>query len=83
VALQKLDSEGIPIQDKSKIHKEVIDVFMDKGLSHIGDLLDQLREMRVDADYHMMVEMKLGTCQKYASLSERTIDLIDEVRTFH
>ena len=82
VALQKLQSEGIPIQDNSKIHKEVIDTYMDKGLSPIGDLLDQLRDMRVDADYHMMAEMKLSTCKRYASMSERAIELIDGARDF-
>jgi uncharacterized protein (UPF0332 family) len=81
VALQKLQSEGIPIQDKSKIHKEVIDIYMDEGLSSIGDLLNQLREMRVNADYEMMAEMKLSICRRYASLSERAIDLIDGTRT--
>lgn len=83
VALQKLQSEGIPIQDNSKIHKEVIDTYMENGLSPIGDLLDQLRELRVDADYHMMADMKLGTCRTYASLSERAIDLIEGARVFH
>jgi len=82
VAFQKLRSQGIPIQDDSKIHKEVIDAYMDRGLSSIGDLLDQLREMRVDADYHMMGEMRLSTCRRYALLSERAIGLIDGIRTF-
>lgn len=82
VALQKLQSEGIPIQDESKIHKEVIDTYMDKGLSSIGDLLDQLREMRVDADYHMMPEIKVGACRRYSSLSERAIELIDGASGF-
>jgi len=82
VAFQKLQSQSIPIQDNSKIHKEVIDIYMDKGFSSIGDLLDQLREMRVDADYHMMAEMRLGTCRRYASLSERAIGLIEGIRAF-
>jgi len=79
VALRRLEREGIPIQDKSKIHQEVIDAYMGKGFTDIGDKLDQLREMRVDADYDMMADLALNECRKYAQLSERTIELLDQI----
>jgi uncharacterized protein (UPF0332 family) len=80
VALEKLQDEGISIQDTSTIHQEVIGNYMDRGLSHIGDLLDQLREKRVDADYHMNSEIKMSACHKYAALSERAIQFIEQAK---
>jgi hypothetical protein len=79
VAWKKLERGGIAIQDRTKIHQEVIDAYMDKGFTDIGGKLDQLREMRVDADYHMMAELALNECRKYAQLSERTIELLDQI----
>jgi uncharacterized protein (UPF0332 family) len=80
IALQKLQQQGIAIQDDSKIHQEVIGTYMDKGLSSIGNILNQLREKRVDADYHMMAEVTLGNCRRYALFSERAIALVEQVR---
>jgi hypothetical protein len=80
IALQKLKDCGIHIQDNSQIHQEVIDEYMDRNFSHIGDLLHQLREKRVDADYHMDVELKVGQCSRYATLSERAIQFIEEAK---
>lgn len=81
VALQKLQQLGIAIQDNNKIHQEVIDTYMERGLSSIGNILDQLREKRVDADYHMMSEeVPLGKCRGYALLSEQAITLVEQVK---
>ena len=80
VALKKLQDCGIRIEDNSKIHQEVIGLYMDKGLSNIGDLLDQLREKRVDADYHMDIEIKMSSCNRYAALSERVIQFIETAK---
>jgi uncharacterized protein (UPF0332 family) len=81
VAWKKLEHEGIAIRDRSKVHEEVIDAYMDRGFTNIGGKLDQLRERRVDADYHMMVDLALNECRQLALLSERTIQLIEQIRT--
>ena len=55
---------------------------MENGFTDIGGKLDQLRERIVDADYHMMAELALNECRGYAQLSERTIELIEQIQTF-
>ena len=79
VALKKMERDGMAIRDNSKIHQEVIFAYMDNGFTDIGGKLDQLREMRVKADYDMMSEIALNECRRYAQLSERTIQLIDQI----
>jgi uncharacterized protein (UPF0332 family) len=83
VAFQKLQEKGIPIQDDEQIHKAVIETYMEKGLYTIGNSLDQLREKRVDADYHMMASITPDMCKKYATLSERVIQLVEQVKEIH
>lgn len=78
VARKKMEQAGIAIQDPSKVHQEVIDAYMGRGFTDIGNKLDQLRERRVDADYHMMADLALIECRQYAQLSERTIQLIEQ-----
>jgi uncharacterized protein (UPF0332 family) len=80
VALQKLQQKGITIQDDEKIHQAVIQTYVDKGLSNIGDILDKLREKRVDADYHMMANVPADQCIKYAELSEYVIGLVGQLQ---
>ena len=82
MALKRLQREGIEIRDKTKIHQEVIDAYMDSGFTNIGDKLDQLRERRVDADYHMMAELVLNECRGYSEMSQLTIELIEQISVF-
>jgi uncharacterized protein (UPF0332 family) len=80
VALQKLQEKGIPIQDDDKIHQAVIETYKEKRLSSIADGLDQLREKRVDSDYHMMVGISIDLCNKYAEYSEYIIGPVEQVK---
>jgi uncharacterized protein (UPF0332 family) len=80
VALQKLREKGIVIQDDEKIHRAVIQTYIDKGLSNIGDILDKLREKRVDADYRMLANVPVDQCSKYAELSEYVIELVEQLQ---
>lgn len=80
LALYKLEEKGIRIPDRDRIHQSVIETYMEKNLSTIGDGLDQLRERRVDADYHMMASITLDKCRKFARLAEYIIQLIEQVK---
>jgi len=53
---------------------------MEKGLSMIGNPLNQLREKRVDADYHMESNITVSLGQKCAKLSEYVIQLIEGLK---
>jgi hypothetical protein len=77
VAFQKLNQEGIPITNSSKIHEDVIRAFNEQNPT-IGGLLDQLREKRVEADYYMNSQITLALARKYDLMAERTIRLIDQ-----
>lgn len=81
-ALRRIVREGISVQDKNRIHQEVINAYMDNGFTSIGDMLDQLREMRVKADYEMETDLALSECRQYAALSDRTIQLIVQIHAF-
>jgi len=78
-AYQKLREKGVRIPESSEIHRVVIQTFMEKGLSVIGNPLDQLREKRVDADYHMDSNITVSLGQNCARLSEYVIGLIDGI----
>ena len=81
LTLQKLREKGIPIKDSDRIHKMVIETCMGKrSLSTIGNGLNQLREKRVDADYHMKANITLDNCKKQARLAEYLIELIEQVK---
>jgi hypothetical protein len=77
--LQKFREKGVPINEKDKIHQKVIETCLERGLSIIGDGLDQLREKRVDADYHMMKNITLDSCRKQAQFAEYIIGLIGQI----
>ena len=46
IAYQKLREKGVRIPESSEIHRVVIQTFMEKGLSVIGNPLGQLREKK-------------------------------------
>lgn len=79
LALTKLQQEGIQVSDDAKIHKAVIQKYMDMGRSSIGNRLDQLRERRVDADYHLKSRITVGLGGNCAKLTEYLMNLIEEV----
>jgi len=78
--LQKFREEGISIKEKDKIHQRVIETCIKKGLSPIGNGLDQLRDKRVDADYNMMANITLDNCKKQARFAEYIIGLIGQIK---
>lgn len=77
--LQKFRDKGVSIREKDKIHQWVIETCNDKGLYTISNGLDQLREQRVDADYHMMKNITLDKCRKQAQFAEYIISLIEQI----
>jgi hypothetical protein len=79
VAWRKMVRSGVKFVDKTRIHQEVKDAYMDGGYSEIGNKLDQLREMRRRADYEMGAEIAMNECKQCAQLSEYTIQLIAEI----
>jgi virulence-associated protein VapD len=79
IAWRKMVRTGVRFDDKTKIHQEVKDAYMDNGYSDIGNKLDQLREMRRRADYEMDTEIVMNECKQCAQLSEYTIQLISEI----
>lgn len=82
VAQRRLVREGIKIQEPSKIHQEVISAYMQNGFTEIGNNLDELRDVRVDADYIMTAQLAQNQCKRYAQMSGRTIELIEQIRAF-
>lgn len=78
LARKKLQEKGIRVDDEAKIHRVVIEKYMEIGLSSIGNRLDQLREKRVDADYHMQSRITANIGRKCAKLAEYVIDLIEK-----
>ncbi len=81
VAWKKMVRAGIGFKDKTRIHQEVKDAYMDRGYTDIGNKLDQLRELRRRADYEMESELVMSECRQCAQLSEYTIQLITGIGT--
>ena len=80
LAWRKLSEKGISIPESGEMHKLVITIYNDKGLSSIGNRLDQLRESRVDADYHMRANVTIEIGKKCSKLTQYTIDLLNQVK---
>lgn len=78
LALRKLRQKGFQVSDDAKIHKAVIEKYMEMGLSSIGNRLDQLRERRVDVDYHMESRITVSKGKNCAKLAEYIINLIEQ-----
>ena len=81
VAWKKMVRSGVRFDNKTKIHQEVKDAYMDKGFTDIGNKLDQLRELRRRADYELEAEIVMNECRQCAQLSEYTIQLITGIGT--
>lgn len=79
IAYRKMLHTGFQFLDKTRIHQEVKDAYMDQGHTAIGNKLDQLREMRRRADYDIDSEIAMNECKQCAQLSEYTIQLIDAI----
>ena len=77
VAMKKMERNGVQFPDKKAVHQDVKDAYMDRGLTDIGNKLDQLRELRRRADYDMNSEISMGECKHCAQLSGYTIQLVD------
>jgi len=78
LARKRLQEKGIRVSDGAKIHEAVIEKYMDMRLSSIGNRLDQLRERRVEADYHMKSRINISIGRKCAKLAEYVINLIEQ-----
>lgn len=78
LARKKLQDKGIRVTDNAKIHKAVIEKYIEIGLSSIGNRLDQLRERRVDADYYMHSRITVNLGKECARLAEYVINLVEQ-----
>lgn len=80
LAWLKLSEKGIHVPESSEVHQVVISKYNENGLSSIGNRLDQLRESRVDADYHMRCSFTTDSCRKNSRLAHYITGLLDQVK---
>ena len=71
-----LEEQGIKIEDRDRIHKEVIEKIGEEGFPKIKNKIDRLRSMRIDADYMLNEPIGERQCNSSISLSEIIIGLI-------
>lgn len=76
---EKLKGLGIQIRQEEKIHQEVIEKLKKKD-TFSGDLLDDLREERIKADYYLNEHVKYHNGTKSARLSELIINKVRGLR---
>jgi len=69
-----LKNQGIEIKEISEIHKDVIEKIGDEGYTKTKNKLDQLRKLRVDADYKLEEIIGEHQCNKSIRLSEIIIN---------
>lgn len=74
---QKMQQAGWSIPDDHTVHDFVIDQLLDSEISHIGSMLDQLREQRRNADYYMDVQLNVSQGKYYVQVSKEIITFIE------
>lgn len=68
----RLEGWGQSFNDDHRIHSEVVDALMDRNRT-LGSQLENLRQARVDSDYHMNVPIDKNTGEYYVKLSQQII----------
>ena len=72
---EKLTGMGITLRQDEKIHKEVIEKLKERD-SFSADLLDDLREERIKADYYLYESFKYEQGISCARISELIINKV-------
>jgi len=75
----KQEARGHSFRDPQRVHQLVIDSLKDDKLSNIASKLDQLRDFRRDADYHMRSTFSKGDGNKCVGLAENILALLEGI----
>ncbi len=75
----KQESRGHRFPDDHTVHRAVIESFIDDSLSHIANKLDELRDFRSDADYHMNTPLVLAEGNKCLELAEDVFHALESL----
>jgi uncharacterized protein (UPF0332 family) len=70
---EKLEHGGLKFTDVDTIHQQVINGVMERD-TNLGDMLDLLRQKRVDADYYMSKTISKELAGRCATISEKVIN---------
>lgn len=65
--------------DKEKQHQKVLDALDEFDAYYLRNRLDQLRDNRVKADYHLNIPLDLNICEKSLIISEEIIQEIEGI----
>ncbi len=75
----KQEKRGHFFPDDHTVHKAVIDSFHDDHLSHIASKLDELKDYRSDADYHMGIPCLKIEGSKCLDLAQNIFEMLDSI----
>ena len=75
----KQEKRGHRFPDDHKVHMAVIDSFHDDNLSHIASKLDELKEYRSNADYHMNTNILSVEGNKCLELAENVFKMLESI----
>jgi uncharacterized protein (UPF0332 family) len=75
----KQETRGHSFPDDHTVHNCVIDSLQDDRLSNIASKLDELKDFRSDADYHMNVSLSNIDGDKCLRLAKDILTLLDSV----
>lgn len=65
--------------DKDRQHKDVLDALDEFDAYDVKSMLDQLRDIRVRADYYLNTFFDMDLCEKSLMLSEEIINAIEGI----
>ena len=75
----KQETRGHSFPDDHTVHMCVIDSLQEDRLSNIASKLDELKDFRSDADYHMNVRLSNIDGSKCLLLAEEIVALLESV----
>lgn len=76
---EKQERRGHRFPDDHKIHMAVIESFQDDHLSSIASKLDELRDYRSEADYHMNNYCSRADGDKCLALARNIFEMLETV----
>ena len=79
ISKAKQETRGHTFPDDHTVHRLVIDSFSDDGLTNIASKLNDLKDCRSDADYHMSINQSNVLGGKCLRLAEDIFRLLESV----
>jgi hypothetical protein len=75
---EKMQQAGWRIPDDHTVHDFIVDELLDTEISHIGSMLDHIKEQRRIADYYMDTPLELSEGKYCIEVSQNIVSFMEQ-----